>query len=92
MNIKLAKKNIPNNFIEKELDFEELTSLIPCECCKYPVEGYGDVCPKCGWEQQGTNDFTGQNPVDLFVYKKLFERYGTNNGKKSYQRDEGSRR
>lgn len=76
MNIKNAKKNIPTNFVEKDFSLMELQFLIPCECCKYPTNGYGDVCDRCGWEQQNSNEFTGQNPVDLFVYKKLFERYG----------------
>lgn len=77
MNIKSAKRNIPTHFVENDFDLEDLEHMVPCECCKYPTYGFGDVCEKCGWEQQNVNEFTGQNPVDLFVYKKLFERYGT---------------
>lgn len=76
MNLQIAKRNIPNTSVEDDFDISDLNSMIPCECCKYPTLGYGDVCLKCGWEQQETNEFTGQNPVDLFIYKKLFERYG----------------
>lgn len=47
-----------------------------CECCGYPVEGYGDICKRCGWEQAGVEYKTGANPVSVETYKKLFLKYG----------------
>ena len=71
--IRRAKKNF------KQSECKE--NSYQCECCCYPTDGLADICKRCGWEQVGTFEKTGANPVSLLVYKKLFERYGVSNVK-----------
>jgi hypothetical protein len=36
-----------------------LRELFPCPCCRLPTldaPGQGDVCPECGWEDDGQDD------------------------------------
>ena len=56
--------------------FEIKAPYIACECCGYNVDGIGDICHRCGWEQVGTDVKTGANPVSLETYQILFLSYG----------------
>lgn len=52
---------------------------VPCQCCGYPTEGFGDVCINCGWEQvdseevEDENSYVDANYSSLKEYKKKVE-------------------
>lgn len=73
-NTKRAIKQI--RYAKKHFLPVEMYEEIPCECCGYKTEGYADICCRCGWEQAGTIEKTGANPVNLNIYKMLYKIYG----------------
>lgn len=73
-NTSLAIKQI--RYAKKYFSFVDMYEEIPCECCGYKTEGIYDICSKCGWEQVGTKEKTGANPVNLKTYKTLYNIYG----------------
>lgn len=74
--IEVVYKKLLYEITHSGLDFDN--KIVPCECCKFPTLGYGDVCMECGWEQQESVYWTGANPVSLRTYKKLYKEIKNN--------------
>lgn len=87
----IAKSGGCLNCISWEIDLrdtaeyrEDQFPIVICPICGGETLGMGWVCPRCGWEQDGSeedSEFSGANGMTVGAYRKIyqekFERTGT---------------